>query len=148
MFLRRVAEPEPVAALDEAASSDTPRQRPGPRTSRSSERRIKELNVAKQSNRGDVSAANISRRGIEHTGPKSAARPGAAIDKNVRAISEWEQAALHARSGAERLSDWITATTASGPVLIAHVIWFAAWTIVNVGAVGAWKPFIRFRFRS
>jgi uncharacterized membrane protein len=68
------------------------------------------------------------------------------MDENVRAISEWEQAALHARSGAERLSDWITATAASGPVLIAHVIWFAAWTIVNVGAIRAWKPFDPFPF--
>jgi uncharacterized membrane protein len=72
--------------------------------------------------------------------------PLAAMDENVQAISEWEQAALHARSRAERLSDWITATAASGPVLLAHVVWFALWTIVNVGAIGAWKPFDPFPF--
>jgi uncharacterized membrane protein len=68
------------------------------------------------------------------------------MEENVQAISEWERAALHARSRAERLSDWITATAASGPVLIAHVVWFAAWAIVNVGAIGSWRPFDPFPY--
>ena len=68
------------------------------------------------------------------------------MEENVRAISEWEQSALHARSRAERLSDWITATAASGPVLLAHVIWFTLWTVVNFGLIRGWKPFDPFPF--
>ena len=68
------------------------------------------------------------------------------MEENVRAISEWEQSALHARSRAERLSDWITSTVASGPVLLAHVLWFATWTIVNFGLIRGWEPFDPFPF--
>jgi len=68
------------------------------------------------------------------------------MEENVRAISDWEQSALHARSRAERLSDWITTTAASGPVLVAHVIWFALWTVVNSGLISGWTPFDPFPF--
>lgn len=68
------------------------------------------------------------------------------MDENVRAISAWEQAALHSRSRAEQLSDWITATAASGPVLLAHVAWFALWAVANVGLIPGFKPFDPFPF--
>jgi len=70
----------------------------------------------------------------------------AALEENVRAISAWEQAALHGRSRAEQLGDWITATAASGPVLLAHVVWFASWILVNTGLLPGVRPFDRFPF--
>ena len=50
-----------------------------------------------------------------------------AVEENVQAIKPWEHAILHARSKAEQVSDWIACTAGSGPVLVLHVLWFAAW---------------------
>ena len=46
------------------------------------------------------------------------------LEENVAAIKKWEDGLLLKRSPAERLSDWVTAAAASGPVLMTHVIWF------------------------
>lgn len=84
------------------------------------------------------------------TGPASRAhRPNpsaTALDENVREIKRWEEATRHARSKAEQLSDWIASTAASGPVMVAHVIWFAAWILINVGFIPGVKPFDPFPF--
>jgi uncharacterized membrane protein len=85
----------------------------------------------------------MENRGNEAAQPHAAP---AAVEENVEAISAWEQAALHSRSGAERLGDWITATAASGPVLLAHVAWFAIWAVINTGLLPGVKPFDRFPF--
>lgn len=69
-----------------------------------------------------------------------------ALDENVREIKRWEEATRHARSKTEQLSDWIASTAASGPVLIAHVIWFIAWVGINVGLVPGLTPFDPFPF--
>jgi len=85
----------------------------------------------------------------EKNRPTEAAPPrasSAALEENVRAISAWEQSALHSRSRAEQLGDWITATAASGPVLLAHVVWFALWAVVNTGLLPGVRPFDRFPF--
>ena len=70
----------------------------------------------------------------------------AALDENVRAISAWEQAALHSRSKAEQLGDWITSAAASGPVLLGHVVWFALWIVANLGLIAGFTPFDPFPF--
>ena len=77
--------------------------------------------------------------------PESSSSP-TALDENVREIKRWEQATLHARSKTQQLSDWIASAAASGPVMIAHVIWFAAWIVINVGLVPGLKPFDPFPF--
>jgi uncharacterized membrane protein len=69
-----------------------------------------------------------------------------ALEENVEAIKSWERASLHLRSKAEQMSDWIAATVASGPVMVAHVIWFAAWVVVNIGLVPGIAPFDAFPF--
>ena len=69
-----------------------------------------------------------------------------ALDENVREIKRWEEATRHARAKTEQLSDWIASTAASGPVMVAHVIWFAAWILMNVGFIPAVKPFDPFPF--
>jgi uncharacterized membrane protein len=68
------------------------------------------------------------------------------LEENVRTIKAWEQAALHSRSRAERFSEWITYTAGRGPVLLAHVVWFAAWAAINTGAVPWVRPFDAFPF--
>jgi uncharacterized membrane protein len=68
------------------------------------------------------------------------------VEENVRVIKAWEEAALHERSRAERFSEWITYTVGRGPVLLAHVVWFAVWAAVNAGAVSWVRPFDPFPF--
>jgi uncharacterized membrane protein len=69
-----------------------------------------------------------------------------AVQENVRTIAAWEQAALHSRSRAERIGEWITAKAASGPVLAAHALWFLGWILANTGVVSGITPFDPFPF--
>jgi len=69
-----------------------------------------------------------------------------ALEENVQAIKRWEKAILLARSKAEQVSDWIVCTAGSGPVLVLHVVWFAAWVIMNVDLIRGIRPFDRFPF--
>ena len=69
-----------------------------------------------------------------------------AVEENVEAIRRWEQAALHSRSNAERLSDWITWAATSSPVLLFHVGWFTFWVLANLSFIPGIKPFDRFPF--
>jgi uncharacterized membrane protein len=68
------------------------------------------------------------------------------MEENVRAIKAWEQSALHGRSRSERLSEWITSTAGRGPVLVAHVLWFAFWLAANLRAIPGVEPFDPFPF--
>jgi uncharacterized membrane protein len=68
------------------------------------------------------------------------------LDENVRVIKNWEQSALHARSRAERVSEWITSTAGRGHVLLAHVVWFACWAAINLDLVPGVRPFDVFPF--
>ena len=67
------------------------------------------------------------------------------LERNVEAIKAWEQSLLEGRTGAERLSDWITRVFSSGPVLAVHVLWFAGWIVLNLGAADT-QPFDPFPF--
>jgi uncharacterized membrane protein len=69
-----------------------------------------------------------------------------AMEENVRAIKDWEQSALHSRSRAERVSEWITSTAGRGPVLLAHLVWFAGWAAVNLDFVPGVRSFDPFPF--
>jgi uncharacterized membrane protein len=76
----------------------------------------------------------------------SQSRDVPAVEENVEAIKRWEQSLLHARTRAEQLSDWITATAASGPVLALHVAWFTLWIAANRGMLPGVAPFDAFPF--
>lgn len=56
-------------------------------------------------------------------------------------------AAHHAaqRSTIERTADALTRAAASAPFLIFHVVWFAAWIVVNTGGIDI-RPFDPFPF--
>ncbi len=69
-----------------------------------------------------------------------------ALEENVEAIRRWEQAALHSRSTAEQVSDWITWTAASGPVLLFHVGWFTFWVLANLNVFPGITSFDPFPF--
>lgn len=68
------------------------------------------------------------------------------MEENVRIIKALEESALHGRSRAERVSEWITSTAGRGPVVFAHLVWFVSWAAVNVRAVPAVRPFDPFPF--
>jgi uncharacterized membrane protein len=80
---------------------------------------------------------------LEESGPDGGA---GALDENVEAIKRWEQALLHERSAAERLSDRITVVAASGPMLAAHLAWFLVWIGLNRGWIRGIEPFDPFPF--
>ncbi len=87
------------------------------------------------------------RRGIHTEAIDSGVRDTAsAVEENVEAIKSWERAILLARSKAEQISDWIACTAASGPVLVLHVVWFAAWVSLNAGWIHGVTPFDPFPF--
>jgi uncharacterized membrane protein len=79
-------------------------------------------------------------------GESGTARESQTLDQNVAAIKAWEQTLLEGRSYAERVSDVITTVATSGFVLALHLVWFAAWIAVNVGAVRGVAPFDPFPF--
>jgi uncharacterized membrane protein len=68
------------------------------------------------------------------------------LRKNIRAIADLEQRALHERSAADRLSDSITRATGSGPFVLIHVIGFSAWILLNIRIVPGLRPFDPFPF--
>ena len=71
---------------------------------------------------------------------------GSAIDENVAAIKAWEQATLRARTRSEQLSDWVAATAASGPTMVAHLIAFTVWIAANLSLIPGIAPFDPFPF--
>lgn len=79
-------------------------------------------------------------------GPARGHRPLVALDENVEEIKAWEQATRHARSKTEQFSDWIAARVASGPAMLAHVLWFGIWIVVNAGWAPGLEPFDRFPY--
>ena len=68
------------------------------------------------------------------------------LRKNIRAIAELEQRALHQRSPADRLSDAISRATGSGRFALFHVGWFGGWFLINSGLISAIEPFDPYPF--
>jgi len=69
-----------------------------------------------------------------------------AMEENLEAIKRWEQAALHDRTRAERISDEITRFAGGGLVLVLHAGWYLGWLLVNLQMVPGIRPFDPFPF--
>ncbi len=54
---------------------------------------------------------------------------------NIRTVVALEEEALKTRTSADRLSDSIANFVGSITFVVLHLIWFAIWTVVNVGVV-------------
>jgi uncharacterized membrane protein len=76
--------------------------------------------------------------------PKPA--PSSLPKRNIRAIARLENEALHQRSLTDRVSDSITRFAGSSVFILLHIIWFAAWIIVNEGRVQGIHPFDPYPF--
>ena len=68
------------------------------------------------------------------------------LSKNIAAIAEMERQALHQRTTVDKIGDAITHATGSMTFAVAHVMWFGAWILINVGAIPGIEPFDRFPF--
>ncbi len=79
-------------------------------------------------------------RAIHHASPPDPAR------KNVRTIARLEQAMLHHRSAAARISDAVCRAAGSGTFIVLHILWFAGWLLLNTGAIPGLHPFDPFPF--
>jgi len=67
-----------------------------------------------------------------------------AIEENVKAIKAWDRALLLRRSWTQRVSDRITNVASSGGSMLAHVVWFALWILINtnlIPGITAFDPF-------
>jgi uncharacterized membrane protein len=68
------------------------------------------------------------------------------LSQNIAAIAEMERQALHQRTKADRMGDAITHATGSMVFAVAHVAWFGAWILINVGMIPGVEPFDPFPF--
>jgi uncharacterized membrane protein len=65
--------------------------------------------------------------------------PGPA-EENINTIIKLEEHALKERTTADRIADAIANFVGSMPFVAVHIFWFAVWTVINVGVLGAfWK---------
>ena len=64
----------------------------------------------------------------------------------MRAIAQLERQAMALRSPADRLSDAITYVAGSATFVLAHVVGFAAWLLINTGWVHGVAPFDPYPF--
>lgn len=69
-----------------------------------------------------------------------------ALAEDLATIERLEREEHSHRTLLQRLSERITDIAASGPVLVAHAIWFPVWIAVNVGLIPAIRPFDPFPF--
>ena len=68
------------------------------------------------------------------------------LRKNIRAIADLEERALHQRGTATRLGDAISRVTGSVPFVLFHIVGLSAWFVVNAGIVRGVEPFDPFPF--
>jgi uncharacterized membrane protein len=67
-------------------------------------------------------------------------------DENIRAVARLREQANRKRSWVERFSDSVAAGAAREATVVAHVVWFAGWVLVNTGQVAVIQPFDPFPF--
>jgi uncharacterized membrane protein len=68
------------------------------------------------------------------------------IEQNIRLIAELEEKALATRSLGEKIGDAASRVIGSMPFVLAHFVWFAAWILLNLGAIPGIEPFDEFPF--
>jgi uncharacterized membrane protein len=67
------------------------------------------------------------------------------IERNIRTIIQLRMKADHDRSIQERIADTITAFSGHMGFVYVHVVWFAAWILLNTGELGI-QPFDPFPY--
>jgi uncharacterized membrane protein len=67
-------------------------------------------------------------------------------EENIRAVARLQKQASRERTAGERLSDAIATLAAREATVVAHIVWFAVWLLVNGGHVPGMRPFDPFPF--
>jgi uncharacterized membrane protein len=67
------------------------------------------------------------------------------IERNIRTIIDLRVKAARERSPQDRIADAITSLSGRLIFVYVHIVWFAAWILVNTGRVGA-SPFDPFPY--
>lgn len=83
---------------------------------------------------------------IATTEDVSARATSESAQQNIRTITKLEQEAIERRSLAERVSDAITRFMGSMTFVVIHLIGFALWFSINLGAFPGVEPFDPFPF--
>jgi len=73
-------------------------------------------------------------------------RDDTSIEHNIQLIAELEEKALATRSVGEKIGDAASRLIGSMPFVLFHLVWFAAWIALNLGAIPGIKPFDEFPF--
>jgi uncharacterized membrane protein len=68
-----------------------------------------------------------------------------AAEENVRAVARLQQKAQQRRTPSQRFGDFITVCAAREITVGVHVVWFAAWILLNSGRIPV-RPFDPFPF--
>jgi uncharacterized membrane protein len=68
------------------------------------------------------------------------------VRNSRRIIRSLKAKADEKRTLSEKIADWMTETFGSMGFLLLNVIWFAAWILINIGAVPGIQPFDPFPF--
>src|SRR5205085_1595248 len=88
---------------------------------------------------GDLMSSTAAKHSeVSASSPKG---EGANARRNVSAIIAMERAAIASRTAAERVSDAIASTAGRMWFVMAHVIWFGVWILINTGDIPLVKAF-------
>lgn len=68
------------------------------------------------------------------------------VESNVERIASMERSALEARSRGEWLMDLVVNLGGTPLFAVGHVVWFAAWILLNAGVVPRLAPFDPFPY--
>jgi uncharacterized membrane protein len=77
---------------------------------------------------------------------KAAAETANIARDNVKRIAQLEEAALHQRTLADRLSDRVSRHAGSGKFVVVHIMWFITWLAINTGFFSGIPPFDPYPF--
>lgn len=72
--------------------------------------------------------------------------PDGPLERNVRAIAQFEQDQLHQRTIADRIGDGIARFAGSMTFVILNAVWYVAWLGINLGLIAGFQPFDPYPF--
>jgi uncharacterized membrane protein len=68
------------------------------------------------------------------------------LQKNIDTIMALEKESVERLSAVEHIADKVTNWAGSTPFIIAHIIWFGIWIVINSGLIPGINPFDPFPF--
>lgn len=82
----------------------------------------------------------------QEDGPQERTAPGEVAQENIRAVARLQKRAARGRSVTARACDAVAARAGSDGMVIAHLVWFVSWLLINTGRVPFILPFDPFPF--